>query len=279
MDNIISIKNLSYKYPNNKDETIKNISLNIKKGDWISIVGHNGSGKSTLARCIDGLLNFQKGSIEVNGLKVNEDNIWSIRSQIGMVFQNPDNQFVGATVEDDVAFGLENMNITTKVMHKIVDKVLKQVRMEKFKNRQPDQLSGGQKQRVAIAGVLAIKPDIIILDEATSMLDPIGRKEILNLIKTIHDESGITVISITHDVKEAMMSDNVLVLNNGKIEKFGLPREIFSDDNLIRKAGLSAPFSSTLYSILVNLQLNIPKKLKTNRQGLEKWIWEYLSKM
>ncbi|ARW19261.1 Energy-coupling factor transporter ATP-binding protein EcfA1 [Pediococcus pentosaceus] len=226
MNNIIDVKNLTYKYANSGDKkALDNVSLSIEKGSWTSIVGHNGSGKSTLARSIDGLMSYNEGVINVDGIILSDDTVWDIRKKIGMIFQNPDNQFVGATVEDDVAFGLENLGIETDKMHKIVNNVLKKVRMEDFKERQPDQLSGGQKQRVAIAGVLASKPEIIILDEATSMLDPQGRYEIINLINEIHQENDITVISITHDVSEAMLSDHVIVLNDGKIVESGAPKK------------------------------------------------------
>lgn len=279
MDNIINVKNLTYKYANGGEKkALDNVSLSIKRGTWTSIVGHNGSGKSTLARSIDGLMTFSDGAITVDGITLSDDTVWDVRKRIGMIFQNPDNQFVGATVEDDVAFGLENLGVETAQMHSIVANVLKKVRMTDFKERQPDQLSGGQKQRVAIAGVLASKPKIIILDEATSMLDPQGRHEIIELINEIHRENNLTVLSITHDVSEAMLSDHVVVLNDGKVVENGAPKDVFKDNEMLKITGLEQPFSAQLFDDLKQKGVFLPEELKMNEKGLEEWLWQSLLK-
>ncbi|TLQ03734.1 energy-coupling factor transporter ATPase [Pediococcus stilesii] len=279
MDNIIDVKNLTYKYANGGEKkALDNVSLSIKRGTWTSIVGHNGSGKSTLARSIDGLMTFSDGAITVDGITLSDDTVWDVRKRIGMIFQNPDNQFVGATVEDDVAFGLENLGVETAQMHSIVADVLKKVRMTDFKERQPDQLSGGQKQRVAIAGVLASKPKIIILDEATSMLDPQGRHEIIELINEIHRENNLTVLSITHDVSEAMLSDHVVVLNDGKVVETGAPKDVFKDNEMLKITGLEQPFSAQLFDDLKQKGVFLPEELKMNEKGLEEWLWQSLLK-
>jgi energy-coupling factor transport system ATP-binding protein len=279
LNNIIDVRNLTYKYANSGEQkALNDVSLSIEKGTWTSIVGHNGSGKSTLARSIDGLMSYKEGKIIVDGIELSDETVWDVRKKIGMIFQNPDNQFVGATVEDDVAFGLENLGVETDKMHEIVNDVLKKVRMIDFKKRQPDQLSGGQKQRVAIAGVLASKPEIIILDEATSMLDPQGRREILDLIDEIHRENEITVISITHDVSEAMLSDHVIVLNDGQVVESGAPKSVFKDNQMLQMTGLEQPFSAQLYDELIQNGINPPENLKMDEVSLEEWLCQYLLK-
>lgn len=278
MENIIEVKHLTYKYANNSDKkALDDVSVAIQKGTWTAIVGHNGSGKSTLARTIDGLMTFREGTVTVAGIPLSEDTVWDVRKKIGMIFQNPDNQFVGATVEDDVAFGLENLGIPTAEMHQIVEQVLTQVRMRDFKSRQPDQLSGGQKQRVAIAGVLAAKPEIMILDEATSMLDPQGRTEIIQLINQVHQQQDLTVLSITHDVSEAMLADQVIVLNDGKVVTTGTPQAVFADNQLLEQTGLEKPFSGQLYDELVAHGFNVPPALKMNEAELEEWVCQLSS--
>ena len=218
---MIEIKNLKFKY--NQDQTsytLNDVSFHVKHGEWLSIVGHNGSGKSTTARLIGGLLVADSGQIIVDGQELTEETVWDIRDKIGMVFQNPDNQFVGATVEDDVAFGLENKGLPYKEMVSRVQEALSFVGMMDFKDREPARLSGGQKQRVAIAGIIAMRPSILILDEATSMLDPEGRQELIQYIEDIRQQYGMTVLSITHDLDEVAMSNRVLVLKQGKVEPF-----------------------------------------------------------
>ncbi|CIO27637.1 Rep [Streptococcus pneumoniae] len=219
MKSIIDVKNLSFRYKENQNYyDVKDITFHVKRGEWLSIVGHNGSGKSTTVRLIDGLLEAESGEIVIDGQRLTEENVWNIRRQIGMVFQNPDNQFVGATVEDDVAFGLENQGLSRQEMKKRVEEALALVGMLDFKKREPARLSGGQKQRVAIAGVVALRPAILILDEATSMLDPEGRRELIGTVKGIRKDYDMTVISITHDLEEVAMSDRVLVMKKGKSE-------------------------------------------------------------
>ena len=224
MKNIIEVQHLKYKYDNHVDSYIlKDVTFHVKQGEWLSIVGHNGSGKSTTIRLIDGLLEAESGEIIIDGDKLTFENIWEKRRHIGMVFQNPDNQFVGATVEDDVAFGLENQGMDYQTMFDRVQEALDIVGMQDFKEREPARLSGGQKQRVAIAGVVALRPDIIILDEATSMLDPEGRLELIQTVKKIKDRHGMTVISITHDLDEVALSDRVLVMKEGQVESTSTP--------------------------------------------------------
>jgi len=250
LEKIISIKNLNYTYPESKRPAINNLSLDIHKNEWLSIVGKNGSGKSTLTKLIDGLLDADSGTIEVDGQVINEDNIWEARTKIGIIFQNPDHQFVGATVEDDVAFGLENQGMPREQMVKEVDRALHLVKMSDFKNRDPQSLSGGQKQRVAIAGVLATKPQIVIMDESTSMLDPDGRKTVLNLVQKLRSEQDLTIISITHDIEETELSQRIVVLNSGKIVKDAIPEDIYNLGADLTKYGLEEPFSSELMSSL-----------------------------
>lgn len=216
MKNIIEVQHLKYKYDNHVDDYIlKDVTFHVKQGEWLSIVGHNGSGKSTTIRLIDGLLEAESGEIIIDGDELTLENVWEKRRHIGMVFQNPDNQFVGATVEDDVAFGLENQGLSRQEMKKRVEEALDLVGMLDFKKREPARLSGGQKQRVAIAGVVALRPAILILDEATSMLDPEGRRELIETVKGIRKDYDMTVISITHDLEEVAMSDRVLIMKKG----------------------------------------------------------------
>lgn len=248
---IIQIKNLKYSYPHTEKEIFHDFALDIKEGEWISILGKNGSGKSTLAKIIMGLLEIQEGSIYIKDKLLNNENINEIRQKIGMVFQNPDNQFVGVTVEDDVAFGLENMQVDPKDMDDIIENALSIVGMSDFRKKEPHNLSGGQKQRVAMASVLALNPEIIILDEATSMLNPQGRNQVLAVLADLKIKNpNLTVIMITHDMDEAMLTDRVVVINDGKIVSDGIPKEVFSDENIIRKAGLELPFSGELQKLI-----------------------------
>lgn len=240
---LIQIQELTYEYD---DFKLGPLNLEIDKDQWISIIGRNGSGKSTLARLIDGLIEVQSGTITVNGLEVNERNVWQIRSQIGVVFQNPDNQFVGANVEDDVAFGLENRQISHDEMVKRVNESLEAVGMAEFAKHEPSKLSGGQKQRVAIAGILAIRPQIIILDEATSMLDPEGRRDLIQLIRRLKDRFHFTVIAITHDIDETVFSNQVIVLDQGKIRMQGRPTEVYQKRDQLMDLGLDLPFVEKL---------------------------------
>lgn len=275
MENIIEVKNLSYRYDHkSEDYILKDVSFHVKQGEWLSIVGHNGSGKSTTVRLIDGLLEAESGDILISGDKLTADNVWEKRRQIGMVFQNPDNQFVGATVEDDVAFGLENQGMDYPMMVKRVHEALELVGMQNFKEREPARLSGGQKQRVAIAGVVALQPDIIILDEATSMLDPEGRLELIRNVKEIKDKNHLTVISITHDLDEISLSDRVLVMKNGQVESTATPRELFSRPDL-EDLGLDQPFVNQVKAAMIQTGLTLPETYLTEKE-LQEQLWELL---
>ena len=275
MKSIIDVKNLSFRYKENqKYYDVKDITFHVKRGEWLSIVGHNGSGKSTTVRLIDGLLEAESGEIVIDGQRLTEENIWNIRRQIGMVFQNPDNQFVGATVEDDVAFGLENQGLSRQEMKKRVEEALDLVGMLDFKKREPARLSGGQKQRVAIAGVVALRPAILILDEATSMLDPEGRRELIETVQGIRKDYDMTVISITHDLEEVAMSDRVLVMKKGEIESTSSPRELFSRNDL-DQIGLDDPFSNQLKYSLSQNGYDLPENYLTESE-LEDKLWELL---
>ena len=275
MKSIIDVKNLSFRYKENqKYYDVKDITFHVKRGEWLSIVGHNGSGKSTTVRLIDGLLEAESGEIVIDGQRLTEKNVWNIRRQIGMVFQNPDNQFVGATVEDDVAFGLENQGLSRQEMKKRVEEALDLVGMLDFKKREPARLSGGQKQRVAIAGVVALRPAILILDEATSMLDPEGRRELIETVKEIRKDYDMTVISITHDLEEVAMSDRVLVMKKGEIESTSSPRELFSRNDL-DQIGLDDPFANQLKHSLSQNGYDLPENYLTESE-LEDKLWELL---
>ena len=247
MSNVIEIRNLSFSYDyeeENKTLVLYDVTLDIERGSYTVIVGHNGSGKSTLAKLMIGLLEKEKGNIYIDGLELNRDTIYDIRNKIGVVFQNPDNQFIGATVEDDIAFGLENHLVPNNEMQPIIEEYANKTGMLEFLDKEPTKLSGGQKQRVAIAGVLAMRPEIIILDEATSMLDPKGKREIKELIKKMRDiVPNITIVSITHDISEAVASDKVIVMNKGKVFATGTPKEIFSDEDKLKEVGLQLPFT------------------------------------
>ena len=278
MENIIEVRNLKYKYDSESENyTLNDVSFQVKKGEWLSIVGHNGSGKSTTVRLIDGLLEAESGDIIISGDKLTAENVWEKRRQIGMVFQNPDNQFVGATVEDDVAFGLENQGLDYDLMVERVQQALEFVSMQDFKEREPARLSGGQKQRVAVAGVVALRPDIIILDEATSMLDPEGRLDLIQTVKKIKDSNQLTVISITHDLDEIALSDRVLVMKEGQVESTATPRELFSREDL-EELGLDQPFVNQVKAALRQSGFPLPDTYLTEKE-LQDQLWALLSKM
>lgn len=279
--NIIEVKNVTFTYHEADHPALTDLSFAIKEGSWTAIIGHNGSGKSTLARILNGLLvpdNDDEASVIVNGVRLTDDTVWTVRNDIGIVFQNPDNQFVGATVADDVAFGMENRGVSREEMLETVARVVKQVRMDEFIKSEPARLSGGQKQRVAIAGILAIKPKVIILDESTSMLDPEGKAEVLNLIKQVKDENDLTVISITHDIEEASGADNIIVLNDGQIVQEGTPKEIFQESELLEKLGLAIPFVNQLISKLKSEGIEVPASI-TNESELTEYLWNLNSNM
>ena len=280
ISNAIDFKDVTFTYPESKAPVLKKINFKVKKGSWTALIGHNGSGKSTISKLINGLLLPDKDSgsvITVSGMNLNSENVWDIREKVGIVFQNPDNQFVGATVGDDVAFGLENRGVPRDQMVQTVKKVLSDVGMLDYIDAEPANLSGGQKQRVAIAGILAVEPEIIILDESTSMLDPSGRDQILKIIKRLMSEKNLTILSITHDIDEADMADNVIVLNDGKILAQASPTEIVSQTEMPRQIGLDIPFVDKLIYKLNQLGITIPKDVQT-KDEMKQYLCQLNSK-
>ncbi|WP_019244404.1 MULTISPECIES: energy-coupling factor ABC transporter ATP-binding protein [Bacillus] len=249
---LVKVENVSFKYEGQEQRALNNVTLSINEGEWLAIVGHNGSGKSTLAKLLNGLQFPVEGQIVVKDQVLSEDTVWDVRKEIGMVFQNPDNQFVGTTVQDDVAFGLENNGIPRDVMVERVKWALESVKMDAFLDQEPHHLSGGQKQRVAIASVLALQPSIVILDEATSMLDPRGRAEVIETVRKLKENKAFTVVSITHDLEEASKADRIIVMNGGQVYREGTPNEIFQLDQELTDIGLDIPFSIKLSKALAN---------------------------
>ncbi|GGL63718.1 energy-coupling factor ABC transporter ATP-binding protein [Sporolactobacillus putidus] len=251
MVRIIEVGGLSYRYNEDQPWVLRDLSFSVNKGEWLAIIGHNGSGKSTLAKCLNGLILPQKGTVHIGGFDTkNEKTIWDVRRMVGMVFQNPDNQFVGATVRDDVAFGMENNGIPREEMIRRLPEALRFVKMEQFAGSEPHRLSGGQKQRVAIAGIIALQPLIVILDEATSMLDPEGRRDMIRTMRYLNRERRLTVLSITHDLSEAVYADRMIVMNQGEIVREGTPRDIFQSPEFLEKIGLDLPFAVKLGHVL-----------------------------
>lgn len=256
MANFIEVKDVVYRYSKEQGDdnlcpAIDHVSIEIKRGEYISIAGSNGSGKSTLARCLNGLLLPTEGEILVDGMDTNDDDlIWDIRKKIGMVFQNPDNQIVSSMVEDEVAFGPENIGIENPELRKRVDNALKSVGMYEYRNREAHKLSGGQKQRIAIAGAVAMRPDCIVFDEPTAMLDPKGRSQVMKVIRELNDQ-GITIILITHFMEEVAEADRVLVMKSGKLLADSVPEDVFADTNLIESAGLEIPAAVLLRNELI----------------------------
>ena len=270
---VISIKNIHFNYQDQDTrEALSNVSLDVYEGEWLAIIGHNGSGKSTLAKMMNGLLEASSGEIYIDGQLLTEETVYEARRKVGMVFQNPDNQFVGTTVEDDIAFGLENIGMPRDEMVRKINTSLEMVRMTKFKEKEPARLSGGQKQRVAIAGMIALAPKVVILDEATSMLDPQGRFEVISTIQQLHKDKGITVISITHDLDEAAQADRVLLMEGGKVNRIGKPSEIFEMGTALVDKGLDVPFSEKLKAILKEKGMNVPNEY-LDEEGLVEWLW------
>ena len=258
---MIKVENIDYSYTQ-EDHALKGISFNVNDGEWLSIIGHNGSGKSTLSKLLVGLMKADKGKIIYDDIELSEKTIDSIRQSIGIVFQNPDNQFVGVNVKYDIAFGLENRQIERTEMLKLIDEYSHKVDMYEYLDRQPESLSGGQKQRVAIAGILALNTKYIILDEATSMLDPEGVVDITNLIKELKDKYHKTIITITHDLDLASLSDRVIVMKDGNIIGEGTPKEVFEDENILQSSNLDMPFNLKLYKdVLKDEKLSKNKRL------------------
>lgn len=265
---MIKISDLCFSYTG-KEDAVSHVDLNVKKGSWVSILGHNGSGKSTLAKLMVGLLSPASGTIEIDGILLTEENLIDIRKRIGIVFQNPDNQFVGVTVKHDIAFGLENQCLPYKEMVEKIDTYAKLVGMDEFLNKEPHKLSGGQKQRVAIAGALAMEQEILILDEATSMLDPEGTEEIIALIKKLNKTYHKTIITITHDLDFARSADHLVVLKSGKKILEGTPDIVFREEELLESSHLELPFGLKLFNQMEKDQ-NIDK-------DIVEAVWEFNS--
>ena len=261
---LIEVRNLHFRY-NSEDRALKGVSLDIEKGEFVCILGHNGSGKSTLAKLLVGLLEPRKGTISIDGTILNEDSVDELRKKIGIVFQNPDNQFVGITVKDDIAFGLENRQVEREEMIRLIDEYSQKVNMHDFLDRNPESLSGGEKQRVAIAGILAMNPEIIIFDEATSMLDPRGVKEVMDVINNL--KSKKTIISITHNLQEAIKADKVIVMNDGVIVLEGKPEEVFIHFDEIKNSKLDILDSMKILEMVDNSSIN-------RKEEVKKALWE-----
>lgn len=272
----IKFNHVTFKYPNSQKILIDNQSFTLPTNKWISIVGHNGSGKSTIMRLLNGLLQPNKGQITIDNLVVNEQNLEEVHKLVGMVFQNPENQFVGSTVAEDVAFGLENYNVAPEEMPMIIKQALATVGMTKYENSLISDLSGGQKQRIAIAGVLAVRPQIIVLDEATSMLDPMGRESIMKLLRKLHDDGHYTIIMITHDLNEAELADHVLVLEQGKVLANGITEEVLSNSKLLKELQLAPATGEQIREKLISVGISVPDKyLKT--EEMVRWLKQKLN--
>ena len=256
----IEVKNLDFSY-DEQTHAVKNVSFSIEKGSYTTIIGHNGSGKSTIAKLMIGLLEKNSGEIIVDGLPLTLENLQEIRNKVGIVFQNPDNQFIGSTVRDDIAFGLENHCVEPEKMDEIINEFAKKVNMVEFLDSEPTKLSGGQKQRVAIAGVLAMAPEIMIFDESTSMLDPQGKNEINEVIRELHGQSKMTLVSITHDIEEVTKSDFVIVMNNGQIVMSGKPSEIMMREKELLMSNLDLPFSLKIIKELEKNKIRVNKSV------------------
>ncbi|PIC58161.1 energy-coupling factor transporter ATPase [Sporosarcina sp. P12(2017)] len=257
MKEIASMHHVEFSYDMEEEESspmstkaLNNASFTLYEGEWLAVVGHNGSGKSTLAKLLIGLMFPSSGEVHLFSERLSEENLWETRSRMGIVFQNPDNQFVGSTVQDDVAFALENNGVPYDMMVKRVQEALEQVKMMDYIHHEPHHLSGGQKQRVAIAGALAMHPELLILDEATSMLDPQGREEVIEIVKKLRSEINLTVLSITHDLEEVLLADRILVMNEGQVLMVGTPQEIFQQGTELEKVGLDLPFALRVSELL-----------------------------
>lgn len=275
---VVKLSHIDFRYYGSEVNSLTDVSLEIKEGEWVAIIGPNGSGKSTLAKIMNGLLVPAAGQVTIKDLTIDEETVWEARRSVGMVFQNPDNQFVGSTVEDDVAFGLENNGVPRQEMISRIEEALAEVRMSEFKDKEPARLSGGQKQRVALASILALRPDIIILDEATSMLDPNGRQEVIAAIRKIKERFNLTVISITHDLDEASLADRILMMQGGRLVQDKKPEEIFLMGEQLVEQGLDVPFSQKLKDALAARGLDVPDNY-LDEEALLTWITPlYLTK-
>ena len=268
---VVKLSHIDFRYYGSEVNSLTDVSLEIKDGEWVAIIGPNGSGKSTLAKIMNGLLVPAAGQVTIKDLTIDEETVWEARRSVGMVFQNPDNQFVGSTVEDDVAFGLENNGVPHQEMISRIGEALAEGRMSEFKDKEPARLSGGQKQRVALASILALRPDIIILDEATSMLDPNGRQEVIAAIRKIKERFNLTVISITHDLDEASLADRILMMQGGRLVQDKKPEEIFLMGEQLVEQGLDVPFSQKLKDALAARGLDVPDNY-LDEEALLTWI-------
>ena len=268
---VVKLSHIDFRYYGSEVNSLTDVSLEIKEGEWVAIIGPNGSGKSTLAKIMNGLLVPAAGQVTIKDLTIDEETVWEARRSVGMVFQNPDNQVVGSTVEDDVAFGLENNGVPRQEMISRIEEALAEVRMSEFKDKEPARLSGGQKQRVALASILALRPDIIILDEATSMLDPNGRQEVIAAIRKIKERFNLTVISITHDLDEASLADRILMMQGGRLVQDKKPEEIFLMGEQLVEQGLDVPFSQKLKDALAARGLDVPDNY-LDEEALLTWI-------
>ncbi|WP_301108594.1 energy-coupling factor ABC transporter ATP-binding protein [Sporosarcina sp.] len=283
MKEIASMHHVTFSYelaeeepPDVQSKALDDVSFTLYEGEWLAVVGHNGSGKSTLAKLLIGLLFPSSGEVNLFLEHLTEDNLWETRSRMGIVFQNPDNQFVGSTVQDDVAFALENNGVPHEVMVKRVHEALEQVKMTDYINHEPHHLSGGQKQRVGIAGALALQPELLILDEATSMLDPQGREEVIEIVKKLRSEIGLTVLSITHDLEEVLLADRVLVMNEGKVLMTGTPEEIFQKGAELESIGLDLPFALRVSEFLREADVDIQGNHMTEEELVnELWTFHF----
>lgn len=266
MSNIIEARNLSFFYEQEKDAlpAVKDLTVSIPEGQYVAVLGHNGSGKSTFAKLLNGILQPSSGSLTVAGEcltapSFDEEALFRLRGRVGMVFQNPDNQLVASVVEEDVAFGLENLGVPYVEMHERVEEALCAVGMSDYARHAPSRLSGGQKQRVAVAGILAMRPALMILDESTAMLDPKGRREVLETVEKLHREKNITLLHITHYMDEAARADRILVMDDGELLMDGTPREVFADSHRLHEIGLEAPQSAELACALREAGLSLPR--------------------
>ena len=272
MEPILKVDHLSFSY-DKKTPVLEDVSFSVGKGEYACLVGHNGSGKSTIAKILMGLLPNFEGGVTLFSLELNRENLYSIRSREGIVFQNPDNQFVGSTVEDDIAFGLENKNVKPTDIRVAVEKFAREVGMIDFLAHEPEKLSGGQKQRVAIAGVLAMGPDLVIFDEATAMLDPKGKKEVRDVVQKLKNEKPeLTILSITHDIEEAYLADHVVVLSDGKIVADGNPKDVFKERDVLKKARLRQPFLLEAKEAFLQEGINVPESVDTI-DALGEFLW------
>ena len=266
---LLSLENVSFSY-DKRINAVSNVSLTVNEGEYVAIIGHNGSGKSTLAKLFNALVKADEGQVVVDGFNAGDKaSLFEIRKRVGVVFQNPDNQLVASIVEDDVAFGPENLGVKREEIGERIDFALKSVGMEKFRHSSPTRLSGGQKQRIAIAGVLALQPKILVLDESTAMLDPQGRKEVLQVVKKLNKEQNVTVITITHYMDEVVEADKVYVINDGKIALSGTPQEIFSHKSALKEFGLELPLATQVADELIAKGVNLPENILTDKQLAE----------